>query len=142
LRISLRDHWAKTWRIKSPLWLLTCFAIVLNIGPFAAASPKDTGTVDVRTAPTQPAEPVAQAQDRATVDLARDAIIGIRAPHGSCSARDFRDGLLPTVINAEGAWAGERRGWGLRKGRWRPLFHGHDTQEAACAERPKAERQA
>jgi hypothetical protein len=36
----------------------------------------------------------------------RDAIVGVWAP-GSCAARDFRDGMLPTIINAEGAWAGE-----------------------------------
>jgi len=36
------------------------------------------------------------------------AVLGVWAPDaGSCSARDFRDGLLPTVITAEGAWAGE-----------------------------------
>jgi len=42
-------------------------------------------------------------------DLTRkDTIVGIWAPDaGNCSARDFRDGVLPTVINTEGAWAGE-----------------------------------
>jgi hypothetical protein len=35
-------------------------------------------------------------------------IVGVWAPDaGTCSARDFREGTLPTVINAEGAWAGE-----------------------------------
>ena len=35
-------------------------------------------------------------------------ILGIWAPDGSsCSLREFRQGLLPTIINAEGAWAGE-----------------------------------
>ena len=38
----------------------------------------------------------------------KEAILGVWAPNaGSCSARDFRDGSLPTVITAEGAWAGE-----------------------------------
>ena len=38
----------------------------------------------------------------------KPGIVGVWAPDaGTCSARDFRDGLLPTVINAEGAWAGE-----------------------------------
>jgi hypothetical protein len=38
----------------------------------------------------------------------KPAIVGVWAPDtGTCSARDFRDGLLPTVINTEGAWAGE-----------------------------------
>jgi hypothetical protein len=36
------------------------------------------------------------------------AIAGVWAPDaGSCSLRDFRKGLLPTVINSDGAWAGE-----------------------------------
>jgi hypothetical protein len=35
-------------------------------------------------------------------------IVGIWAPDaGSCSLRDFRQGLLPTIINTDGAWAGE-----------------------------------
>lgn len=44
-------------------------------------------------------EPAAQADD---------AIAGVWAPDGSaCSLRDFREGTLPTVINMNGAWAGE-----------------------------------
>jgi len=36
------------------------------------------------------------------------AIVGIWAPDmSSCSLRDFRQGLLPTIINTDGAWAGE-----------------------------------
>jgi len=35
-------------------------------------------------------------------------IVGIWAPDaGTCSAREFRNGMLPTVINTEGAWAGD-----------------------------------
>jgi hypothetical protein len=35
-------------------------------------------------------------------------IVGVWAPdENSCSARYFREGLLPTIINADGAWAGE-----------------------------------
>src|SRR5262249_31735387 len=38
----------------------------------------------------------------------RPGIVGVWAPDaGTCSARDFQQGMLPTVINAEGAWAGE-----------------------------------
>jgi hypothetical protein len=38
----------------------------------------------------------------------RDMIVGVWAPDAStCAARDFRDGVLPTVIDAEGAWAGD-----------------------------------
>lgn len=51
------------------------------------------------------AEPAAESQPEQS-DVARDAIVGVWAP-GTCSARDFRDGLLPTIINTEGAWAGE-----------------------------------
>jgi hypothetical protein len=42
-------------------------------------------------------------------DVARkDTIVGVWAPDaGTCSARDFQDGVLPTVINTEGAWAGD-----------------------------------
>lgn len=46
-----------------------------------------------------PSEPVAQ-------PLA--SIAGIWAPDATiCSARYFRDGTLPAVINADGAWAGD-----------------------------------
>jgi hypothetical protein len=62
---------------------------------------------DSKAARAWPADPVAPQPEPASVDLARDAVVGVWAPDGSCSARDFRDGLLPTVINAEGAWAGE-----------------------------------
>jgi hypothetical protein len=42
------------------------------------------------------------------VNAEKPAIVGVWSPDaGTCSARDFRDGLLPTVINTEGAWAGE-----------------------------------
>jgi hypothetical protein len=53
------------------------------------------------------AAPTAQAdQDRQNAE--RAAIVGVWAPDaGTCSVRDFRDGVLPTVITNEGAWAGE-----------------------------------
>ena len=39
---------------------------------------------------------------------AQAAILGVWAPEPSdCSFRDFRNGLLPMMINAEGAWAGK-----------------------------------
>jgi hypothetical protein len=54
-----------------------------------------------------PAAPVPG--DHSHPDLAkRAAIVGVWAPDaGNCSARNFREGLLPTVITGEGAWAGE-----------------------------------
>jgi len=46
--------------------------------------------------------------DHATPELIKKAIVGVWAPDsGTCSARSFREGVLPAVINAEGAWAGE-----------------------------------
>ena len=40
--------------------------------------------------------------------LKTDMIQGVWAPDaGTCSARNFREGVLPAVINADGAWAGE-----------------------------------
>jgi hypothetical protein len=46
--------------------------------------------------------------DRDRQNAERAAIVGVWAPDaGTCSARDFRDGVLPTVITNEGAWAGE-----------------------------------
>jgi hypothetical protein len=36
------------------------------------------------------------------------AVVGVWVPDASaCSIRAFREGLLPTIINTEGAWAGE-----------------------------------
>jgi hypothetical protein len=53
------------------------------------------------------AAPAAQA-DRDRQNAERAAIVGVWAPDaGTCSVRDFRDGVLPTVITNEGAWAGE-----------------------------------
>jgi hypothetical protein len=48
-------------------------------------------------------------QEHDATAQATTTIAGIWAPDaGSCSARDFRrDGLLPTIINSDGAWAGE-----------------------------------
>ncbi len=47
--------------------------------------------------------------DDANPDLMKTAtIVGVWAPDaGTCSARNFRAGVLPAVINADGAWAGE-----------------------------------
>jgi hypothetical protein len=69
---------------------------------------KDASEVEGKAVPPAPVEPVEQPAHTSS-DLPsepKDAIIGVWAP-GSCSARDFREGLLPTVINSEGAWAGE-----------------------------------
>jgi hypothetical protein len=61
-------------------------------------------------------EPRRTAQDLPAPDPATEprapvaGIAGVWAPQAAeCSARDFRDGLLPTIINVDGAWAGETR---------------------------------
>jgi len=60
----------------------------------------------IEVAPSS-AAPAAQA-DRDRQNAERAAIVGVWAPDaGTCSVRDFRDGVLPTVITNEGAWAGE-----------------------------------
>lgn len=72
------------------------------------AAPGDAGDPEGRIVQTVWGDPVAPPQpEPAGPDLTRDAIVGVWAPDGSCSARNFRDGLLPTVINPDGAWAGE-----------------------------------
>ena len=47
--------------------------------------------------------------DQANSDLLKKTtIVGIWAPDaGTCSARNFRERVLPAVINTDGAWAGE-----------------------------------
>ena len=35
------------------------------------------------------------------------AMQGVWAPGNACSLRSFREGALPTIINPDGAWAGE-----------------------------------
>jgi hypothetical protein len=157
--------------------MLTCAAVVLNVGPFAKAPKIDslpdsalaeaaqaiteqslasTSTprleIDAPTQPdhlrwamgpadvpepirpsiaqnsaSQPATPT-QADDEIQAESPRhlaaavqppadhenpdlpkkDTIVGVWAPDGgTCSARNFRAGVLAAVINADGAWAGE-----------------------------------
>jgi hypothetical protein len=142
--------------------MLTCLAVVLNIGPLTRADKRPAVVAaaeqPVETAPVAPSrvgastlpdrfqsfmqvmddpEPVRPAIElasipegafaRMTYQPARpkeqdiepqakpardhatpDAIVGIWAPdNGACSARYFREGMLPTIINTDGAWAGE-----------------------------------
>jgi hypothetical protein len=68
--------------------------------------------VEFASAPSQPAAAVLVAQppaDSPNPDVVKRAsIVGVWAPDtGTCSARDFREGMLPAVINTEGAWAGD-----------------------------------
>lgn len=129
-------------RLAAAAALMTCFAIVLDIGgwskqggrrsvqaeagPVAAAVPLPNSGTDSDTQPGQSAllTPVIDLAEftvfETTSSSSRDAgaaipaapprasIIGIWAPDASsCSLRDFRQGLLPTIINTDGAWAGE-----------------------------------
>ncbi|MEA3024520.1 MAG: hypothetical protein QOK01_3372, partial [Alphaproteobacteria bacterium] len=67
--------------------------------------PSPAPLVDI-TALAPPASATPSDPDRQNVE--RAAIVGVWAPDaGTCSVRDFRDGVLPTVITNEGAWAGE-----------------------------------
>jgi hypothetical protein len=61
---------------------------------------QDTSVADAATPPHG---------DQASPDLAKKAtIVGVWAPDaGTCSARNFRERVLPAVINTDGAWAGE-----------------------------------
>jgi hypothetical protein len=62
--------------------------------------------VDITPALAPPAPAMQSDPDRQNAE--RAAIVGVWAPDaGTCSVRDFRDGVLPTVITNEGAWAGE-----------------------------------
>lgn len=134
--------------------LLTCFAVIFNVGPFAKAPKPELTFIADRTVEltrtveaasigvpqaedgnqAEPARSVAGALHAAAVpqraidppspvDLgaasvdagaashptaaAQVSVVGIWAPDTSaCSVGAFRGGLLPTIINAEGAWAG------------------------------------
>ena len=123
--------------------MLTCTAIVLNVGPFARAptivpagresvraslqQPNESGpssrpaigvptppqslerTVETEHSSPEPIKASIQAPSEASSDLAkRDMVVGVWSPEGGvCSARDFQRGVMPAVISADGAWAGD-----------------------------------
>jgi hypothetical protein len=123
--------------------LLTCFAIILNLGPFAETAKREpvratteqtvkstsfsVALVDAGIRPEQlniGASPFPEAfegqssfESPPSADLAATpepaalpeaTIVGVWVPDTTaCSMRAFREGLLPTIINTEGAWAGE-----------------------------------
>jgi hypothetical protein len=81
-------------------------ADVKSVAEPVSASPQPIPSPPLEIVPT-PAALAAQA-DRDRQNAERAAIVGVWAPDaGTCSAREFRDGVLPTVITNEGAWAGE-----------------------------------
>jgi hypothetical protein len=187
---ALRARGVHLRRLAAAGAMLTCFAVILNVGPFAKApkmdglpgnavpqaaraiteqpvgsaliprpeigvstqpdrsqavmkaaeatepirpwiEPSSISVVEVTTSASQPitpkvgdgeieakpprqdigaADPPAPPhEDRTNPDLMKKAtIVGVWAPNaGTCSARDFRERVLPAVINTDGAWAGE-----------------------------------
>ena len=123
--------------------VLSCFAIVLNVGnlatltkpekahltvdPLATSAPVGAAQADTEFQPgipsfvTQlfalaeqmrlPAEALPDLKGISATDPStqpQPALVGVWAPDsGTCSSRDFRQGLLPAVINSDGAWAGD-----------------------------------
>jgi hypothetical protein len=67
----------------------------------AAAAPAEPAAADEpRGGPFVPVTP----GEAATTTMP----LGVWAPDGTaCSLREFRQGMLPTIINSDGAWAGE-----------------------------------
>jgi len=66
-------------------------------GPFVPVAPAEASMAAV---PTE--------TNTATETNPMATLSGVWAPDGGgCSLREFRQGLLPTIINADGAWAGE-----------------------------------
>lgn len=71
----------------------------------AVASPITPKDRDVELQTAKPVRQDGGAPDPAARSYA--TLVGVWAPDtAACSVRDFRDGMLPTVINAKGAWAG------------------------------------
>ena len=132
----------RPWTVLSQLAaagaILTCFAVVLNVGDFGKAAKRETALANTeRTiSPISVVRPVTLVVDGLTVqatdgsapiraliepsstpDLGgtttpaaqvQATIVGVWAPDASaCSLHNFREGLLPTIINMDGAWAGE-----------------------------------
>jgi predicted RNase H-like HicB family nuclease len=123
--------------------MLTCTAIVLNVGPFAraptivpagresiraalqhptelsssprpivgVASPPQSleTTAETEHSSPEPIKASLQVPSEASSDLMkRDMVVGVWSPEGGvCSARDFQRGVMPAVISADGAWAGD-----------------------------------
>jgi hypothetical protein len=70
-------------------------ALDANPAPDAKAAPDVKPVQEAEPQPAKPTRPHA-------------TLVGVWAPDtGACSVRDFQEGLLPTIINANGAWAGE-----------------------------------
>jgi len=92
--------------------MLTCLAIVLDICPFTNHPGKAPGRPRVlpRTWPSPDKRRAGRGSGGWA--FARRDRRGVGAP-GSCAARDSRDGMLPTIINAEGTWGRRDAGWSV-----------------------------
>jgi hypothetical protein len=95
-------------RMAAPIHPISFAVAFADPAPAASlpVEPTGVGEVEDKAVPHESVEQAAHISSDQTSEIAKDAIVGVWAP-GSCSARDFREGLLPTVINTEGAWAGE-----------------------------------
>jgi hypothetical protein len=78
------------------------------------AGPQLAMQTESANAPSEPATAAGDPRGGPFVPVAQPdagaaaALVGVWAPDGGgCSLREFRQGLLPTIINADGAWAGE-----------------------------------
>ena len=96
-------------------WMEPSSISAVEVAPSASqpVTPKDEdGEIQAKPQPQDvgAADPASQHHgDRANPELMKRAtIVGVWAPNGgTCSARDFRERVLPAVINTDGAWAGE-----------------------------------
>jgi len=74
-----------------------------------SSTARDAGEIDGKPPRDHAASVEPASADQTGSDLGKsDSIVGVWAPDaGTCSARNFRQGDLPTVISTDGAWAGE-----------------------------------
>jgi hypothetical protein len=82
--------------------------LIVETTPLETAPVQQVETAPVQQAETAPTQPVESAPLPEPAVQPSATIVGIWVPDaGTCSVRNFRDGFLPTVINMDGAWAGE-----------------------------------
>jgi hypothetical protein len=86
---------------------------VIEVAP-SASHPETQRDADLQASAPQHGLAAAIPEAQPSVDpvnadlMKRAAIVGVWAPDpGTCSVRDFREGMLPAVIIADGAWAGD-----------------------------------
>lgn len=96
-------------------WFDLASLSILDFAAPQALAAKD-GAAETQIDETQVKSPTQQIatpdpnahKDASTDPFKKAAMVGVWAPDaGTCSARNFRQGVLPAVINSDGAWAGE-----------------------------------